>query len=907
MIRGEFSSNDLKAYLAEGEWEKVIDICQKAIALDPNAINFYPYLAKAYAEQGQLAAAITTYKKTLGTKINQAEVYAELGLLYSRQKNLEQAAWHYEQALSLKSDWGELFYNLGIVYHQLGNWDKAITAYTRSGQINPNYSAAYFNLGVLYEQKGESEKAIASYQQVIKIDPTFIRAYSNLGSVYAKQQEYTKAIATFKAGIRLDPTWATLHNNLGQVYCFNEQPGDALNSFEMAITLDPTMALAHHNLGKLWQQQGNYPQAIKCIERVIELEPHNVLAYSNCGQLQQKMGDLAAVMAQWRKIIEQESDFIDAYCEKRLSCKPEDLLETAKVNCALFLQALKHEEITQAYNYLSLAYAYMGDVLFEFGGISQAQMYYQMALDIKPQEVELYLKLGNIFAKQQRLDAAIATYQIGLTFEPEHPQICFQLGKVLERTQNAEQAINYYEAVLNQQIDRTGQWQNLPNLFTVEENLALLPQKIYHYTQDWARDSQLTDFNYTQVLWDDNHNSTITGTIKGSREAEIIQPKIPGKSSYPECGGVNCVSCTTKLLKHFQPQQIGKNVYQCNLHTTPPVKSRLPFVATIPRGKTWIAPQKNSWIITNAIAVITPDNYLLGDVSRYYPWFLPGCPYQEKTDHRIYELETIPPLEKIKGRVALLSGLAGHVYYHWMFDILPRLELIQRSGIKLEEIDWFIVNSLSKNYQKETLELLNIPTAKIIESDRTSYIQAEELIVPSFPGYMDWIPQGTMKFLRQTFLTQISLSQRNDLKRIYISRERAKNRQLVNESQVNELLTKHGFQTIFLEEMSVLEQVATFANADVIVAPHGSGLTNLVFCSPNTKVVELFSPNYVRTDYLMISQQLNLQHYYLIGRNFDCSSLRNLMYQNPLTEDIWVDITALKLVLQHLAQIPATY
>ncbi|MGL5880384.1 MAG: glycosyltransferase family 61 protein, partial [Xenococcaceae cyanobacterium] len=86
---------------------------------------------------------------------------------------------------------------------------------------------------------------------------------------------------------------------------------------------------------------------------------------------------------------------------------------------------------------------------------------------------------------------------------------------------------------------------------------------------------------------------------------------------------------------------------------------------------------------------------------------------------------------------------------------------------------------------------------------------------------------------------------------------------------------------------------AVFANAKAIVAPHGAGLTNLVFCNENTKIIELFSPNYVRTDYWMISWELKLKHYYVVGKNFDCYPLRQLMYQNSLTEDISIDIDSL--------------
>jgi len=898
MTRGESSINSVKSYLAKGEWDRVIDICQQVLALNPSAIDFCLYLAKAYVQKGDITAAISSYQKTLGTTIDQAEVYAELGLLHSKQKNLEQAAWHYEQALALRPEWAELQYNLAVVLHQLNDWNAAIAAYNQAIEIKPNYGAAYFNLGVLYDQKGELEIALASYEQVIAVQPNFIRAYSNLGSTLARQEKYDRAIDIFARGLKLDPTWATLHNNLGQVYWFNDLPGQAIDSFENAIALEPSMALAHHNLGKLWQQKGNYPKAIECYRNVIELEPQNILAYSHCSDAEHKLGNISAVLDLWCKVIKIAPDFVNAYYQRILATEPEDLLGIAKVSCARFLEALGQDRRNIACYYLGLTYSQMGDVLFEFGGITQAENYYQKALQIEPKAVELYLKLGNCLAKQKRLNGAIAIYQIGLSLEPKHPQICFQLGKVLERTQEAGQAIDYYEAVLNQQIKDSHQWNNLPILFPTEENQSLLPKQVYHYTQDWIRDCELEDFSYVQVLW--SEDNSIRSKITGTRQPETINTLPPGQTSYTDCGGVNCNRCMTKLIKHLQPAQIGKNAYKCNLEQPVTFPNRLPFVVTIPQGRSWVAPQENSWIICDALAVITPDNYLLGDLSRYYPWMLPGCLYPERNEHSIFERENLAPVEYIQGKTALLSSLAGHVYYHWMFDLLPRIELIRLSGIKLAEIDWFVVNSLSKNYQKETLRLMGIPDRKIIESDQHSHIEATELIVPSFPGYMDWVPHSTMKFLRQTFLPKISLAKTNAGKKIYVSRAKAKNRQVINQSEINELLTSQGFKTVFLEEMSVLEQAATFANAEVIIAPHGSGLTNLVFCSPNTKVIELFSPNYLRTDYWMISQSLLLQHYYLVGENFDCLALRNLMYQNSLTEDIWLNIDSLKTLLKYL-------
>ncbi|MEN9871774.1 MAG: hypothetical protein RLZZ171_2766, partial [Cyanobacteriota bacterium] len=666
MIRGESSFKKIKIHLGRGEWEQVIEICQQAIATDPDGVDFYPYLARAYAQQGKFAPAISAYRKTLGTRINQAEIYAELGLLHSKQQDPRQAAWHYKQALKLQPDWAELQYNLAVVLHQMGNWQEAIAAYNQTIKIKPDYEAAYFNLGVLYDQKGELDAAIAAYEQVITIQPDLVRAYSNLGSTYARQQEYSKAIATLRKGIALDPTWVTLHNNLGQVYWFNSQPELALTSFETAIILSPKMALAHQNLGRLWQQQGNYAEASRCFDHVLELEPKNVLAHSSYAEVQQKMGNLASTLKSWQKIIELEPDFVNAYCQGKLTSSPEDLLEIAKLACARLLQALKSGQQEEAYHHLWRTYGYMGDVLFEFGGIKQAETYYQRALQLQPEDIELYLKLGNCLARQRRLNAAVTVYHQGLALQPNQPQICFQLGKVLEKTQQAEQAINYYERVLNDR--KQDDWKQLPKLFPTEDNLASLPTQIYHHTQDWVRDSNLKDFDYVQVLW--SQAPVVQNKTKIVRQPEAIKIK-PGDTSYPDCGGVNCNSCMTKLIAQFKPLQIGQNAYQCSLEQAPKIDSGLPFVVTIPNGRAWVAPQKNSWVICYAMAVITPDNYLLGDLSRNYPWFLPGCPYQERAEHSIFEQENIAPVEKITGRVALLSSLAGHVYYHWMFDILP--------------------------------------------------------------------------------------------------------------------------------------------------------------------------------------------------------------------------------------------
>ena len=942
-MRGEASTETITSYIAQQKWDKVIAICKQALDDNPNRKELYHFWGKALVGLEKFQEAIDIYQKLLVSGIDRPEIYAEMGLLYSRQQQLVKAAEYYQQALALKPDWADLQYNLAVILHQLENWQQAIACYIKTIALKPTYAAAYFNLGVLYDRRGELDKAIDNYHQVIKLQPNNTKAYSNLGSTLVKQEKFAAAIEIYQQGLKYDPTWAVLHNNLGQVLWLNKQQDKALARFETAIILEPNMALAHYNLGKLWQQKRNYSAAIDCFQEVIKLEPNNIWAYSYCAEALFVENNLELTIDYFREAIAIQPDFVEAYCQRAQLLKPESLLEKAKISCANFLSAIQNKlNYPQILTHFWKTYFYWGDVLFTYGGVKQAQVYYQKALQIKPDRVELYLRLGNCLAKQEKLDEAIIIYQMGLTLKPNDPQICFQLGKIHEQQQQVEQAIDYYETACQQQIESSPKnWEQLPNLFSSQEKLRELPKGVYSRTIDWVKDCQLEDFEYFHIDWlsvemtamplsrkpievaltspkqseliEENPSqqtqlfySDTVAMHKSAQSTKLLNPKggvtktSPSSSlSKSKCGGVNCATCMGKLISYFEPVQIGTQAYKCSFSQPPPIDSPSPFVVKISAGRAWIAPQQNSWLICNAIAIITPDNYLLGDLSRYYPWYLPGCPEQERIDHTIFSLETLPPLEKIEGKVAVLSGLAGHVYYHWMLDIIPRIDILLRSGIDLEEIDWFVVNNIDRDFQIETLEFLGIPSNKIIISDRHSYLQADELIVPSFPGHLDWVPKSTITFLRKTFLPAIDRSQQAEFpKRIYISRAQARGRVVINEDKTIEIISQLGFQTVVLEKLSVLEQVSLFANAEAIISPHGSSLTNLVFCSPGTVVIELFSPHYLRTDYWILSQQLQLQHYYSLGESFDCFSLRNLMYQNSLTEDILVNINSLQKTLK---------
>jgi capsular polysaccharide biosynthesis protein len=185
---------------------------------------------------------------------------------------------------------------------------------------------------------------------------------------------------------------------------------------------------------------------------------------------------------------------------------------------------------------------------------------------------------------------------------------------------------------------------------------------------------------------------------------------------------------------------------------------------------------------------------------------------------------------------------------------------------------------------------LGIPLEKIVETYKNNHIQARQLLVSSV------IRESTKwacNFLRREFLHD-SIIGLQKKQRIFISRK--ERRRVINEDELVAVLTKFGFKSIAPESMSVAEQISLFAAAEVVIGAHGGALTNTVFCSPGTKVIEIFAPNYVNPCYRKLSSQVGLEYWEFIGErvlDLDSDGQQRGKKIHYVFEDILVNIAAL--------------
>tara|TARA_Y100000588_G_C14270132_1_gene931956 strand:+ start:273 stop:1343 length:1071 start_codon:yes stop_codon:yes gene_type:complete len=263
---------------------------------------------------------------------------------------------------------------------------------------------------------------------------------------------------------------------------------------------------------------------------------------------------------------------------------------------------------------------------------------------------------------------------------------------------------------------------------------------------------------------------------------------------------------------------------------------------------------------------IHSNNYLIKEFlpTNYLPTY-----HQDIISHQI-NLDNITP-KKIPGRVATLTRIDYDCYGHWIGEFLGRLHLMTIHNITY---DWLYV-PYDKPYIKETLTLLGIDHNKIIQPfGEYAHIEAEELIIPSLTARMlptdqyvfhpcvMYCPLWNINWLRTTFLpiAHNNKSQQNFSKKVFISRHDATQRKMLNEELVFSYFEKKGFKRYNLSQLSFIEQVQLFHQAEYIIAAHGSALTNIIFCQPNTCIIEIFQNQYDST-FWQLSESLNLNHH----------------------------------------------
>lgn len=217
-------------------------------------------------------------------------------------------------------------------------------------------------------------------------------------------------------------------------------------------------------------------------------------------------------------------------------------------------------------------------------------------------------------------------------------------------------------------------------------------------------------------------------------------------------------------------------------------------------------------------------------------------------DKPLWHRNEIPQtIEEIENGI-FLTGIYSWNYFHFFYAVMARIlktyDIPRDVPLLVDESCGFI-----ESY-RQILELCNKQHRRIIylknkvryNVKELYYISSPMVIVPNaMPGVI-YAPDFALfdvdmvRSFRKELLPFKDASRKYP-KRIFISRKNASTRRKFNEDECIQFLKQYGFEVVYPETMSFMEQMALFSSAETIVAGSGAAFTNLLFCSKGCNII----------------------------------------------------------------------
>jgi len=256
-----------------------------------------------------------------------------------------------------------------------------------------------------------------------------------------------------------------------------------------------------------------------------------------------------------------------------------------------------------------------------------------------------------------------------------------------------------------------------------------------------------------------------------------------------------------------------------------------------------------------------------------------------------FNFQYLTPVGNIE-HIDLACSLVNYwspLYAHWIYEALTRLEVLESYSQKTGKKPKLIIDKNPPPWETRSLELMGYCPEDYIEWNGAR-AKINELVVCSKRREGGRISIKACHWVRERILSNIDTYANPNLllsPKIFISRKKANARRILNEEKVINTLAKMDFVPYVLEDLDFADQVKLFAQAEFIIAPHGGGVTNIIF-SQNLTLIELFGQK-ISHFYYTVAQGLKFDYACMFceAKNEDiivnCEELTQMVYRMTKT------------------------
>jgi tetratricopeptide (TPR) repeat protein len=415
------------AYSQTQQFDKAIEIYEKALAQDPDNTDLRRYYADALLNAGKNDAARTELQKVLKSDPDDGLSYKRLAMINREEGRFDDARQELEKARTLSPDDLEIPYQQALLESTVGNDDKSIE--------------------ILQSLVKQSERPGGQYT----VPDANNRALflERLGLAYRNEEKFPQAMSAFKQIQALGPLQGPRAELLIiETLRLQHQADKAMAEAETAVKAYPKNQDLAVQYSTMLGERGHVDEAVKQLQPFLTGRPLDRGLYISIAQiyLQAKRFDPA------EKAIQKALD---------LSPNPEDQEYVLFVQGSIFERQKKYDQAEQTFKKVlsvdplnASASNYLGYMLADRGvRLEESVKYIQKALELEPNNGAYLDSLGWAYFKMGRYDLAAPPLEKAASKIQDDPTIHQHLGNVYLRLGKTAMAQEEWQRALKEWPD----------------------------------------------------------------------------------------------------------------------------------------------------------------------------------------------------------------------------------------------------------------------------------------------------------------------------------------------------------------------------------------------------------------------------------------------------------------------
>ena len=193
----------VRIYKQEKNFHKLVGICEKAVAAQPEDTGLLTELGNAYLQSGQAKKACGIYEKLIGIESDNSALYCHWGAALFAAGLIQESEKAYLRAGEIDPDHPDQYYfKIAVLFQHAGNHREAKRLLNKCITVSSSNPLYYCSLGDSLIGLGQIKEALEAYEKAVQYDNSRAGAYYNrLGHTLMKTNHFLQAVEAFKSAI----------------------------------------------------------------------------------------------------------------------------------------------------------------------------------------------------------------------------------------------------------------------------------------------------------------------------------------------------------------------------------------------------------------------------------------------------------------------------------------------------------------------------------------------------------------------------------------------------------------------------------------------------------------------------------------------------------------------------------